>query len=217
MDKGSKVLERLESKQRTRHLLPTVELWGSDISIEHIVLIQITREWLTHNLPTYICLLRPEFFQGKKKRKDKIKTGRPHGAWEPPWVVSKEYIEINKMVPQWAAVSPKCALTRSQATFLGGSRAIWWRSQRYHRWLPRPSGRHSPLCRCRSCRGWGTQKSRWHKGTWVVCRRRFRRTLHRSGPRSQCRRRTPSSSWCTCLRRAELSQSEWDNQKEILL
>lgn len=32
------------SKQRTRRLLPTVELWESDIGIEHIVLIEITRE-----------------------------------------------------------------------------------------------------------------------------------------------------------------------------
>lgn len=180
---------------------------------------QITREWLTDNLPTYICLLKSEFFQRKKivgLKKIPVKRGCPHlwqlfydntpvvnttGTWT-AGVISKKYIEINKMAPKWATELPKCAQTCSQAAFLCRTLAKWWRSQRYRRWVPRPSGQHSPLCCCRSCQGWGTQKYRWHKGTWVVCRQRFRRTLHRSGPRSQCRRRTPSSLWYTCLWKA---------------
>lgn len=122
---------------------------------------------------------------------------------------SKKYTEINKMAPNHWNV-----LSRSQATFLSRSLAKGWRSQRYRRWVPRPSGRRSPLCRCRSCRGWGTQRYRWHKGTWVVCRWQFRRTLHRSGPRSQCRRRTPSSLWCTCLWRAEPSRFCFNEHRE---
>lgn len=115
----------------------------------------------------------------------------------------------------------KSALTCSRAAFLSRSLAKWWMEkqrrrrsgERYRRWVPRPSGPRSPLCRCRSCRGWGTQKCRWHKGTWAVCRRRFRRTLHRSGPRSRCRRRTPSSLWCTCLWRAAWMLSQVNGLK----
>lgn len=75
-----------------------------------------------------------------------------------------------------------------------------WQNKQYHRWLLRPSDPHSPLCRCRSYRAWGTRRCHWHKGTWVACTQRTRRTLHRSGPRSRCPRRTPSSLWYTCLR-----------------
>ena len=74
-----------------------------------------------------------------------------------------------------------------------------WQKQ-YHRWLLHPSDPHSPLCRCRSYRAWGTRRCHWHKGTWVAYTQPTRRTLHRSGPRSRCPRRTPSSLWYTCLR-----------------
>lgn len=73
------------------------------------------------------------------------------------------------------------------------------KNKHYHRWVLHPSGPHSPLCHCRSCRGWGRQRCRWHRGIWVVCRQQTHRTLHPSGPHSQCRRHTPSSLWYTCL------------------